>query len=249
MVGQPSIPAGLNKDVAELLQSRNVPGCSVAVAHADEVIWREAFGLARVEDMTPSTAQTIYAIGSLTKQFTAAAIVLLAQKGILTIDDEVSRFLPAKYTPTYRPTIRHFLSHTSGIGPRVDSAMLSGFGDEGGLPKESVLRLLEDPFESAPGFAWRYSSAGYYVLGLVIEAVTGEPLDSHLRRSLLTPLGLNSTYYGKPTAQEACTATGYAVAGGGFAEVQAPPAGDTFSSGALWSTVEELICWERALRD
>lgn len=233
---------------------------SMAVIRGADTLVHAGWGDASVELDAPATAETVYRIGSLTKQFTAALLQRLAAAGSLSGDDTLARWieLPEAWRSQETPvTLRHLLTHTSGI-PSYTS--VDAFWEESALPlsHEEVLDFVrEDSLQFTPGTDWSYSNTGYYLLGMVAEEVTGRPYDDVLRDSLLAPLGLERTSYCWRAPVIQARAAGYArsdsVPGVGKLEAprlvnarplsMAPP----FSAGALCSTVGELVEWTRAL--
>jgi len=190
----------------------DVPGVVVAVVDKNGVLYNEAFGKSSTVKNTPMTKDTIFNIASMTKAITSAAIMQLVDEGKLKVDDEVGKYLPKWKDPqviskfneadgTYetRPakrqiTIRHLLTHTSGIGYGFSSPMLAKIIEKT-KKNELDLPLLFDPGES-----WAYG-ASTRVLGLVVEAVSGQKIDAYLQARILGPLGMNDTSYLVPTTK------------------------------------------------
>jgi CubicO group peptidase (beta-lactamase class C family) len=181
-------------DVAErLLGETNVAGFSVAVARRGTVVFADGYGFADLREGVPASADTVYGIGSITKQFTAAAMLRLQEQGRLALDDEFHRFLP-DYPSTGKPiTIRQLLSHTSGI-PELTAQPSYGDAADAAVRREAIMReVLSLPLDFAPGTQWRYSNSGYVLAGMIIERVTGLSYDTYLTERLLGPLGLRHT--------------------------------------------------------
>jgi CubicO group peptidase (beta-lactamase class C family) len=172
---------------AEMARYR-IPGLSVAVLHGDSVVMSRNYGFANLELRVPATDSTMYEVGSVTKQFTAAATVILAEQGRLSLDDPITRFLPegsAKWRPI---TIRHLLTHTSGIS---DAAMDSVLDSRRDYTEGDLARLAAaQPLEFAPGDRWSYSSTGYVLLGIIIHRVTGQSYGDFLRDHLFHSVGM-----------------------------------------------------------
>jgi CubicO group peptidase (beta-lactamase class C family) len=247
-------------DVAErLLSESNVAGLSVAVARRGTVVFADGYGFADLQGEVPASADTVYGIGSITKQFTAAAMLRLQEQGRLTLDDEIHTFLPG-YPSHGRPiTIRQILTHTSGI-PELTAQ--PSYRDAAGaaVPPETIMReVLSQPLDFAPGTQWRYSNSGYVLAGMIIERVTGLSYDTYLTEKLLGSLGLRHTSV-CPDRSSAPYARGYEQQTGSWTRavrlgepLPLVPAGPVdlsiaSSAGAGCSTVLELLAWTEALR-
>jgi CubicO group peptidase (beta-lactamase class C family) len=242
-----------------LLSESNVAGLSVAVARRGTVVFADGYGFADLQGEVPASADTVYGIGSITKQFTAAAMLRLQEQGRLTLDDEIHKFLPG-YPSHGRPiTIRQILTHTSGI-PELTA--LPSYHDAAGaaVPPETIMReVLSQPLDFAPGTQWRYSNSGYVLAGMIIERVTGLSYDTYLTEKLLGSLGLRHTSV-CPDRSSAPYARGYEQQTGSWTRavrlgepLPLVPAGPVdlsiaSSAGAGCSTVLELLAWTDALR-
>ena len=239
----------------------DVPGVVVAVVDKSGVLYDEAFGKSSTVKSTPMTKDTIFNIASMTKAITSAAIMQLVDEGKLKVDDEVGKYLPKWKDPqviskfneadgTYetRPakrqiTIRHLLTHTSGIGYGFSSPMLAKIIEKT-KKNELDLPLLFDPGES-----WAYG-ASTRVLGLVVEAVSGQKIDAYLQARILGPLGMNDTSYLVPTTKYSrVVAVNARNASGTFEERPVPatiPA-TVQGDGGLYSTASDYGLFLRML--
>ena len=220
-----------------------VAGLVIAVGRSDRILLDRAYGKASAESgelLEPSDA---HRIGSLTKQFTAAAILQLVEQGKIRLDAPVQEYLPDFDTQGYHVTVRNLLNHTSGI--RSYTALYAGTGRQP-VPRDEVLDTLQlHPFDFRPGDRYRYSNSGYYLLGVIIEVVSGDSPAQYLHGHLFEPLGLERTSY--------CGFDGEAVPYG----YRAPA--DTLEmvvlrdtdylggSGGLCSTARDLANWQHAL--
>lgn len=214
----------LAKDV---LRRSAAQGLSLAVGRGNETMVARGYGVARVADSTPATARTGYPIASITKQFTAAAILKLAEEKRLKLTDPAAKYLPG-YTVAEDPvTIKHLLTHTSGWAPMpmLDGATVSDVPVD---PDRVADYFRTAPVPFNPGERFGYSNSGYYLLGTIVERVSGQTYRDYLRDSLLTPLGLGAT--------DECTADD---------DSAVPFPG--FSAGGLCSNAEDLVAWARAL--
>lgn len=219
---------------------------SVLVAVHGKVIYSHGFGLANAAAKIPNTPATQFRIGSNTKQFTAAAILLLRDRGKLRLRDRICRFLP-NCPAAWRPiTIEELLTHTSGI-PNYTSA--PGFWHRIGSPvtPAKLLASFEDrPLDFKPGSQFRYSNSGYVALGIIIQRVSGEPYRVFLRQNVLLPLGLQHTGYdsNRPGFGHAL---GYEQGPKGLQSAPYINMGWVYSAGALRSSVADLYRWDTAL--
>jgi CubicO group peptidase (beta-lactamase class C family) len=171
---------------AELARQR-IPGMSIAVLRGDSVVIARGYGVANVEQRAPATDSTVYAVGSVSKQFTAAAIVLLSQQGRLALDDPITRYLPEGSAMWSAVTIRHLLTHTSGI---PDDVALDWHRDYS--EAEMVRSAAQTPLGFQPGELESYSSTGYALLGVIIHRVTGTPWADFVRDEIFRPLGMTT---------------------------------------------------------
>ena len=238
--------AGRIDSIASRAVRDGQPAVSVAVARGGTVLLAKGYGFADVTAGVRARASTVYRIGSVTKQFTAAAVMDLADRGQLSVDDEVSRFLPDYPTRGHRLTLRHLLTHTSGIKSFTD---LPEFDPISRRPasRDEVLALFAGSFEFPPGQQWAYSNSNYYLLGLVIEAASGVPYERYLAERIFGPLDMRDTAYcpDEPTGRN--QAKGYEL---GFEDRPMPPPPvnmqHPFAAGALCSSVEDLVTWNGA---
>lgn len=235
--------------VANALAEGPVAGMSVAVLRGKDTVVMKGYGFADVENDVRATPQTVYRIGSITKQFTAAAVLQLIEQNKLSLDDSIGKHLPTLPEGWRGVPIRQLLNHTSGIpsytsaGPRWTSRMRLD------LPHDSLIGIIaHDSMDFASGSQWRYNNTGYYLLGMLIERITGRSYADVVRERIATPLGLGATMYCGTTPIIKRRAQGYQV-GPDDKLVNADPLSMTqpFSAGALCSTVGDLVAWQRAL--
>jgi CubicO group peptidase (beta-lactamase class C family) len=220
---------------------------SVLVAHDGKVIFSKGYGLANVELDVPNTPQTKFRLGSITKQFTATGILLLQERGKLSVADPICKYFdncPAAWSEV---TVHHLLSHTGGI-PNFTS-----FPDY--MPKmmmpvttqEMIARFKDKPLDFKPGEKWDYSNSGYFLLGAIIERVSGESYESFLRKNIFDPLKLTGTGYDHFDTILKKRATGYSLSKGKMVNSAFLDMTQPYSAGSLYSTVEDLFLWNEAL--
>ena len=181
-----AVPDTVDRFIRAELERQRIPGMSVAILRGDSVLLARGYGFANLEHRVPATDSTVYAVGSLSKQFTAAAIVLLSQQGRLGLDDPITRYLPEGSAVWSGVTIRHLLTHTSGI-PQDTTLDWRQDYSEGEL-----VRSAAQPLEFEPGALESYSSTGYALLGVIIHRVTGMPWGDFMRDQIFRPLGMRT---------------------------------------------------------
>lgn len=235
--------------VASALADGPVAGVSVAVVRGRDTVVMKGYGFADVENDVRATAQTVYRIGSVTKQFTAAAVMQLVEQGKLSVDDTIGGRVPNLPAAWRKASIRQLLNHTSGIpsytsaGPRWMTRMRID------LPHDSLIGIVaNDSMDFPLGTQWRYNNTGYYLLGMLLEQVTGRSYAEVVRDQLAKPLGLQATMYCGTRPVIKRRAQGYQL-DQDEKLVNADPLSmnQPFAAGALCSTVGDLVAWQRAL--
>jgi CubicO group peptidase (beta-lactamase class C family) len=230
------------------LASENLLSMSVAVVRDDEVLLAKGYGLADRENGIPNTSSTMFRIGSVTKQFTAMAILILQEDGLLRVGDPLGKYL-SDVPDSWKPlTIHQLLTHTSGL---MHSWALPAFGQrmaEVRSFREVIRDFYEQPFQFEPGQGYGYSGLGYFLLARLIEEVSGQTYEAFLRARIFDPLGMNNTGADRPGLSADRHARGYAFADNTYEE--APPVHMPIMTGGgnLYSTVEDMVRWDRALR-
>ena len=233
--------------VAEARAKAPAPSTSVAVVVDGQLAYAEAFGLADLDPARPATPETRYDIGSVSKQFTAAAVMLMVQDGKLSLDDEVGRFLP-KLAGADKVTIRHLLSHTAGYRDYWSDA--SG-AEEMGAPiahQTLVDRWGAQPTAFEPGSTWDYSNTNYAIAGRIVEIVSGRPLAEVLAERVFQPLGMTGAINsdGLPTSsRDAARYTRNLL--GPARPATNPARGWAFAAGGLSMTASDLARWDASL--
>ena len=220
---------------------------SVLVARDAEIVLNKGYGFANVEWQTANSPTTRFRLGSLTKQFTSASILLLEERGKLKIEDHVKQYVPDAPATSDAITIYNLLTHTSGL---PNYTALPDFATTMGTkvtPQQIVAKFRDRPLDFEPGTKMLYSNSGYIVLGLIIEKVSGESYASFLQKNLFDPIGMNDSGYESSTAISPRRASGYTRGPDGplnaaFLDMSIP-----YAAGALYSTTEDLLRWERAL--
>ena len=227
-----------------------VPGASLLVLQDGMQRIHRAYGYADLERGIRAGTATNYRLASVSKQFTAAAILLLARDGVLTLDDPVRRWLPELPPATARVTLRQLLTHTGGL---VDYEDLMPADMQGQLADADVLALLShaDRTLFPPGSVYRYSNSGYVLLGLVVERASGEGLAAFLKQRIFDPLGMAHTllYEAGRGPEVTDRAYGYSVVDGRWTRTDQSPTSATRGDGGIYSSIDDLARWDAALYD
>lgn len=214
---------------------------AVLVAKGGTVLLNQGYGMADRAQEIPNTPQTRFRLGSVTKPFTAIAILMLHDEGKLDIVAPVCQYL-ASCPPAWREiTLAQILSHTAGIPDLTRFPDFEATKGEPSTPEQLLARFMDKPLDFPPGSRWQYSNSGYLVLGVVVERVAGQPYESFLQERIFTPLAMQSSGYDHNLDS---LAVGYTPTGeqADFIDMSIP-----FAAGALYSTVEDLYRWHRAL--
>ena len=225
-------------------------GLSVAVARGDRMIVDRGYGIADLEWKAPVDTSTTFRIGSLTKQFTAAAILKLAEQGKLGLDDPLSRYVPDFDTGGRVVTIRQLLNHTSGIPEYTTQPGFFAKMAPLNLSDAELLQFVSGkPLDFEPGTGWRYSNTNYYLLGMIVAKASGRPYAAFMQDEFFTPLGLAHTRYGSETAIIPNRAQGYAFDPGTGSHSNDAAISMTVpgGGGALVSSAGDLVRWQIAL--
>ena len=231
----------------------HIPGVSLAIVRDGRTIKTQGYGFANIELKAPATKDTVYEIGSNTKQFTAAAIMMLVDEGKVRLEDPVTKYFPEAPEAWRGITIRHLLTHSSGIQnhvavPRWLNVFRTNLTFETTPTRDQLLKMFfKLPLEFQPGESWAYDNTGYYLLGIVIEKASGKSYWQFLDERIFKPLGMTATRSTDPQPIVPNRASGYEWKNDHFENrpVLLPAIG--FSAGSLLSTVEDMGKWDVAL--
>jgi CubicO group peptidase (beta-lactamase class C family) len=226
------------------------PGGVVLVARKGEVIYRRAFGVANLELDAPMREEMVFNVGSITKQFSAVAVLQLAEQGKLSLGDEITKYLPDYPAGGQRITLENLLTHTAGIPGSEPAAMtsLQGRKDLVSLP-EIINTFRNRPLDFAPGAKWGYSNNGYMLLGAVVEKVSGVTYAEYLRKNIFEPAGMTRTLFGDDQliVKNRAASYVYSRAESRFLNARNDKLETAYSAGAIQSTAEDLFKWNQAL--
>jgi CubicO group peptidase (beta-lactamase class C family) len=236
--------------VQRAMADLHIPGAVVGIAHDGRPPAIRAFGLSNAELHSAMTEASVFRVGSVTKQFTAAMVLLLAQRGALALDDEVKTFLPDIPNVPAGVTVRHLLSHTSGIVDFTTIPNSVSFARLDRLPRDVVKPALELPLEFRPGERFSYSNTNYVLAAMIVERVGGaRRFGAILQDNLFGPLGMSATRTDDQQAVIPGRANGYNWVDGTLLNAAYISPTNSFGSGNVISTVPDLLKWVAALHD
>ena len=246
--GKPVNIAEIDSLVLVAMGQRGLVGLSVGVAQDGKIVFARGYGSRSLATHDSVTPQTMFAIGSVTKQFTCSAVLLLAQERKLSLQDPVAKYMP-HLTRADDVTLLELGQHVSGYRDYypldfVDREMLEARGAD-----SIIAEYATRPLDFEPGTRWSYSNTNFLILGRVVERVSGEPFGAFLAHRFFTPLGMTHTTFA-PSHQDSAMAHGYTSVALGAATPAIPEAaGWAGSAGAIWSTPTDLLTWDLALVD
>jgi D-alanyl-D-alanine carboxypeptidase len=223
------------------------PGGTVIVIKDGSPVYRAARGLANVELGVPLHPRSVMRIGSVTKQFTSAAVMMLVEQGKLSLDDDITKVLPNYPTRGVRITIEQLLTHTSGIRSYTSLPAWRGAWGRDFTPSELIDFFKNEPMDFAPGEKYLYNNSAYFLLGTIIEKVSGSTYQEFLSRQIFTPLGMTDTRYGDTRPLVHGRAEGYDETPAGIANAEYLSMTQPGAAGALVSTVDDLARWDQAV--
>ncbi len=246
-VGLADDKAGLIDEYLTYCSQNHLFNGSALVAEGGEVIFKKGYGQANMEWGIPNQPDTKFRIASVTKQFAAMLIVQLAAEKKLDLNGKISDYLPDYREDTGgRVTIHHLLTHSSGI-PNFDREFWAEHSLLSHKKEEMVEMFCSRDLEFEPGSKYNYSNSGYYLLGVIVEKVAGKPFEEVLREKILEPLGMNDTGLDNNSIILEKRAYGYGFAGDRYTNARYLDMGNPFSAGGMYSTVEDMYLWDRAL--
>ncbi|HEX3271613.1 MAG TPA: serine hydrolase domain-containing protein [Ktedonobacterales bacterium] len=226
------------------------PGVAVTVIRDGETIYKSGYGFANLEWRQPIGPETVLGLGSVTKPFTAQAIMLLEQQGKLRLDDEITHYLPDAPTHGRQITIAHLLTHTSGIANFVTQpGFWPNAAREERTPEEVAALFADLPLNFEPGNDYSYSNSAYVLLGRLIETLSGMAYGDFIESAIFAPLGMTHSWYMDDQRIIPQRAARYLREEADWVRAPYFSASVTYAAGGLGSTLDDLILWDQALRD
>jgi CubicO group peptidase (beta-lactamase class C family) len=226
----------------------DAPGCALGIIKDNELIYAKGYGLANMEYDIPNAASTVFRIGSTSKQFTAACIVLLAEKNKLSLDDNLKSLFPDFPEYAEKITIRHLLNHTSGIRDYLQLSYLKGLDDDNFYMDNDVMTWLinQSDLNFAPGEEFLYSNSGYWLLGQIVKKVAGMNMAEFAKKELFEPLEMNNTHFHNDHTQIVKNrASGYVPDGNDGYKISMTTL-DMIGDGGIFTTISDIKKWDDA---
>jgi CubicO group peptidase (beta-lactamase class C family) len=253
LVAIPQSPARVTTNVSRMeavLQSfvakKHFMG-AVLVARGNDILLDKGYGFANLEWMLPNSPKTKFRLGSITKQFTAASILLLQERGKLNVNDPVKKYMPDAPVAWEKITIYNLLTHTSGIPDFIGFPDYSSLEPFATTPEQVVAQFRDRPLEFQPGEDWNYSNSGYILLGYLIEKISGESYEQFVQENLFKALGMADSGYDSNSAVIQNRASGYTPQSGRLVNARYINMTIPFAAGGLYSTTEDMLRWEQGL--
>ncbi|MHB8598029.1 MAG: serine hydrolase [Ktedonobacteraceae bacterium] len=226
------------------------PGVAIAVVKDGKPVHIEGYGVANLEWNCPIRPDTVFCLASITRQFTATAIMLLEREGKLRLDDPITTYLPDYPTHDRTITITHLLNHTSGIKSYTSlDNFMSDISKKDLAPADLLAYFKDLPLEFEPGTRFLYNNSGYHLLGLIIEKIAGMSYEQFIQQHIFQPLDMRHSYYMHNETIIPRRASGYEKTPEGYRQAEYLNMMIPYAAGSLGSTVEDLIRWDAALRE
>jgi CubicO group peptidase (beta-lactamase class C family) len=241
-----SLETRIDSLIRTSFHDKNGPGGVFMVAQNGKAVYQKAFGKANLELDVDLTPQNVFQLGSMTKQFTAVAVLMLEEQGKLNVKDPVSKYVP-DYPLGDKITIHHLLTHTSGIKDFTRMKALSGIAQKEMTPKMLVDFFKNETPDFAPGEKFEYSNSGYVLLGYIIELVSGERYEDFIKKHIFEKVGMDQSYYASDRQVINKRAYGYQKKEQGYVNKTVISFSVPFSSGSLMSTPGDMLKWQNAL--
>ena len=247
-----SASAAIDRYVETEMQQRHIPGLALAVCYRGKILKEKGYGVADVQHQSPVTPETVFELASITKQFTASAIMLLVQEGKVELDEGIHTYLPDAPEYWRGITVRHLLTHTSGLPDMAHG--FSGFDDPSFGPigidisAEKAYRAARaDSLRSAPGEQYTYSDVGYFLLGLIVQKASGTPYREFMQQRIFEPVGMTDTYILDQAVIHPGEARGYTLQDGELVNIRRVWNYEVPSHYGIFSTVGDLARWDSVL--
>lgn len=237
----------IDKYVKNLMAEHSIPGVSVGVVRDGNPVLMKGYGLANVELSVPVTEQSVYELASISKPFTATATMMLVEEKAISLDDSITDYLPDSPAAWKPVTLRHILSHQSGI-PSYTSVADYWKTTRQDISKHEIIALVAElPLMFAPGDRWSYDNTGYYLLGFMLEKVSGKPYEEFLHERIFAPLEMNATVMNNPAAIIKNRVSGYRLENKILYNKEYYSPSGTYAAGGWLSSIADMVKWEAAM--
>lgn len=231
----------------EAIANNEAPGISIAMAEGDEIIYAKGFGYANLGTQEEATPNHIFRLASVSKQFTSASIMQLVDAGKVNTADPITKYFPDFPPAAQKVHVSHLLQHTSGIGIEGGLKILSKYFHRSENDTEPIPEGYGIVFDFEAGEKFMYSNTAYYLLGIIIEQVSGQLFSDYLQEHIFDPVGMKNTAYGPSDYPTSQFARGYRLDGEEFKDERKFDMSIPFGAGGLVSTVGDLVLWQQAL--
>jgi len=232
--------------ISTVFKDKNGPGAVFMVAKNGKAIYQKAFGKANLELEVDMRTNNVFQLGSMTKQFTAIAILMLAEQGKLEVTDPIAKYIP-DYPAGDKITLHHLLTHTSGIKDFTKMKSIQEIAQKDLSPKELIAFFKDEPVDFAPGEKFDYNNSGYVILGHVIELIAGETYENYIRKHIFNAIGMDNSRYASDLAVIKNRAYGYQKKEVGYVNKGKISFTIPYASGSLMSTLSDMLKWQTAL--
>ncbi|MFW0738543.1 serine hydrolase domain-containing protein [Flavobacterium sp. T12S277] len=240
-----SLETKMDQLIASKFKPEN-PGAVFLAVKKGKVVYRKAFGMANLEMGVKMQPEFVFEIGSMTKQFTAVAVLMLAEQGKLKLDDEITKFIPDYPTNGNTITLHHLLTHTSGIKDFTSMKTIKDIARRDLSPKELVDFFKNEPADFKPGEQYKYCNSGYVLLGYIIEIVSGQTYEAFVTQHIFKKSGMENTYYASHDKIIKNRVSGYRDREG-YVNANYISFSIPYASGSILSTVDDLLKWQYAI--
>ncbi len=244
------IAQNLKSDVDALIAEaypKDAPGVSILIAKNGKTIYTNSSGMANMELNVPLNSNSVFEIGSITKQFTAISILMLQEQGKLNVTDNITKYIPDYPTNGKTITIHHLLNHTSGIKSYTSMPSFRASARKDMTPTELIDVFKNEPMDFDPGEQYRYNNSGYILLGHIIEVVSKLSYAEFIEKNIFKPVGMTSSYYGSMKKIIPNRASGYSKPGNNYVNADYLSLTLPYAAGSIMSTVGDLLKWQNAL--
>ncbi|MEE9373707.1 MAG: serine hydrolase [Saprospiraceae bacterium] len=225
------------------------PGASVLISKKGKILFRKSYGLANIELQVPMKPENVFELGSITKQFTSVAILMLEEQGKLSVKDKITKYIPDYPSDNKTITIHHLLNHTSGIKSYTSMPSFLKMARQDMTPTEIIDVFKNEPMDFDPGEQFLYNNSGYILLGYIIEKVSGISYEEYVETNFFEKIGMGSSYYGKMKQMIPNRAAGYQPKGDGYQNADYLSLTLPYAAGSLMSTVDDMLKWQNAINN